>query len=67
MLTVLGYVVTDWGAQHAGIAAANAGLDMIMPSTDMWGEYLSYAINNGSMNASRLDDMVTRSVHLHFH
>jgi hypothetical protein len=27
----MGYVVTDWGAQHAGIAGANAGLDMVMP------------------------------------
>ncbi|KAJ5220645.1 uncharacterized protein N7469_009532 [Penicillium citrinum] len=30
-----GYVVTDWGAQHAGIAAANAGLDMVMPSSEI--------------------------------
>ncbi|KAJ5169240.1 uncharacterized protein N7482_004834 [Penicillium canariense] len=55
-----GYVMTDWGAQHAGIAAANAGLDMVMPSSDMWGDNLTIAINNGSMEASRLDDMVTR-------
>ena len=23
-----GFVVSDWGAQHAGVATANAGLDM---------------------------------------
>lgn len=55
-----GYVVTDWGAQHAGIAAANAGLDMVMPSSTMWGDNLTIAIQNGTMEASRLDDMVTR-------
>ncbi|KAJ5095000.1 hypothetical protein N7532_007291 [Penicillium argentinense] len=55
-----GYVITDWGAQHAGIAGANAGLDMVMPSSDTWGDNLTTAIKNGSMEASRLDDMVTR-------
>ncbi|OQE28763.1 hypothetical protein PENSTE_c003G07226 [Penicillium steckii] len=57
-----GYVVTDWGAQHAGIAAANAGLDMVMPSSEMWGDNLTIAIKNGSMEASRLDDMATRII-----
>ncbi|KAJ6029862.1 hypothetical protein N7499_012278 [Penicillium canescens] len=55
-----GYVVTDWGAQHAGIAGANAGLDMVMPSSELWGDHLTTAISNGSMEASRLDDMATR-------
>ncbi|KAH8425060.1 beta-glucosidase [Aspergillus melleus] len=55
-----GYVITDWGAQHAGIAAANAGLDMVMPQTQMWGSNLTKAIANGTMKASRLDDMATR-------
>ncbi|OQD80752.1 hypothetical protein PENANT_c033G08775 [Penicillium antarcticum] len=57
-----GYVVTDWGAQHAGIAAANAGLDMVMPSSALWGGNLTTAIANGSMEASRLDDMATRII-----
>jgi beta-glucosidase-like glycosyl hydrolase len=26
-----GQVQTDWGAQHSGVSAANAGLDMSMP------------------------------------
>lgn len=55
-----GYVITDWGAQHAGIAAANAGLDMVMPSTQLWGSNLTKAISNGTMEAARLDDMATR-------
>ncbi|KAL4898937.1 putative beta-glucosidase M [Aspergillus multicolor] len=55
-----GYVVTDWGAQHAGIAGANAGLDVVMPRSSTWNSNLTGAIANGTMEASRLDDMVTR-------
>lgn len=55
-----GYVMTDWYAQHAGIVAANAGLDMVMPTTTLWGLNLTDAIANGTMDASRLDDMATR-------
>ncbi|KAL4898073.1 putative beta-glucosidase M [Aspergillus ambiguus] len=55
-----GYVMTDWYAQHGGIAAANAGLDMVMPYTDLWGSNLTDAISNGTMEASRLDDMAVR-------
>ncbi|OJJ87957.1 glycoside hydrolase family 3 protein, partial [Aspergillus glaucus CBS 516.65] len=57
-----GYVITDWYAQHAGIVAANAGLDMVMPITTLWGLNLTDAIANGTMDASRLDDMVTRII-----
>lgn len=52
--------MTDWGAQHAGYDGALAGLDMVMPYTATWGDNLTLAIHNGSMNASRLDDMATR-------
>ncbi|EHL01946.1 putative beta-glucosidase M [Glarea lozoyensis 74030] len=27
-----GFVVSDWGAQHGGVASALAGMDMVMPS-----------------------------------
>ncbi|GFF67325.1 probable beta-glucosidase M [Aspergillus lentulus] len=57
-----GYVMTDWGAQHAGIAGANAGLDMVMPRTETWGANLTTAISNGTMDASRLDDMAIRII-----
>ncbi|GLB02164.1 hypothetical protein AtubIFM57258_003505 [Aspergillus tubingensis] len=57
-----GYVITDWGAQHGGIASANAGLDMVMPETTLWGSNLTTAISNGTMEASRLDDMATRII-----
>lgn len=56
-----GFVVTDWGAQHSGVATALAGLDMVMPSgTGFWAGNLATAVNNGSVPESRLDDMATR-------
>ncbi|KAI1810855.1 glycoside hydrolase family 3 protein [Poronia punctata] len=58
-----GFVVTDWGAHHAGVATALAGLDMAMPSgTEFWAENLITAVKNGSVPESRLDDMVTRII-----
>ncbi|KAJ5985542.1 hypothetical protein N7499_008174 [Penicillium canescens] len=55
-----GFVVTDWTAQHSGVASALAGLDMVMPDTTYWGNNLTTAINNGSVPESRLNDMATR-------
>lgn len=56
-----GFVVSDWYGQHGGVASANAGLDMVMPlGSEYWGEYLLEAVNNGSVDTSRLDDQVTR-------
>jgi beta-glucosidase len=55
-----GFVVSDWEAQHAGVASANAGLDIVMPDGGFWGNNLTRAINNGSVSSDRLDDMVTR-------
>ncbi|KAF2101573.1 putative glycosyl hydrolase [Rhizodiscina lignyota] len=55
-----GYVMSDWGAQHGGVASANAGLDMVMPNSVLWGQNLTTAVKNGSVKASRLNDMATR-------
>ncbi|KAJ4348848.1 uncharacterized protein N0V89_010227 [Didymosphaeria variabile] len=55
-----GFVVSDWGAHHSGVASANAGLDMVMPDGGYWGKNLTEAVNNGSVSAERLDDMATR-------
>ena len=55
-----GFVVSDWDAQHAGVASANAGLDVVMPVAKFWGENLTDAVNNGSVTTERLDDMNTR-------
>ena len=55
-----GFVVSDWSAQHTGIASANAGLDMVMPNSPLWAGNLTLAVTNGSMSQTRLDDMATR-------
>ncbi|KAI1082746.1 glycosyl hydrolase family 3 N terminal domain-containing protein [Whalleya microplaca] len=55
-----GFVVSDWGAGHTGIASANAGLDLIMPDEGFWGSKLVEAVNNGSVARERVDDMATR-------
>ncbi|KKA30951.1 hypothetical protein TD95_001324 [Thielaviopsis punctulata] len=58
-----GFVVTDWRAQHAGVAPALAGLDMAMPTHEgFWGEKLVEAVNNGSVPESRVTDMATRII-----
>lgn len=58
-----GFVVTDWDAQHGGVATANAGLDMVMPyGSDFWGANLTLAVNNGSVSTARLNDMATRII-----
>jgi beta-glucosidase len=56
-----GFVVTDWGAQHSGLASARAGLDMVMPSSAYWMDgNLTLMVTNGSLPQTRLDDMLTR-------
>lgn len=53
--------MTDWNAQHAGVAAALAGLDVAMPNgRGFWGDNFTTAFTNGSVEVSRLDDMATR-------
>ncbi|KAL2674954.1 putative beta-glucosidase L [Phyllosticta citricarpa] len=61
-----GYITSDWNAQHSSIQAALTGLDMSMPGTDYnggsiyWGPTLTELVNNGTVPATRLDDMVRR-------
>jgi beta-glucosidase len=64
-----GFVMTDWGGHHSGVASTLAGLDMSMPGdigfnsgTSYWGANLTIAVLNGSVPQWRLDDMVTRIV-----
>jgi len=57
-----GFVVSDWGAQHAGVATALAGLDMAMPDSSFWAPDLTTAVQNGSIPMSRVDDMATRII-----
>ncbi|OAA59049.1 beta-glucosidase [Niveomyces insectorum RCEF 264] len=57
-----GFVVSDWGAQHAGVATALSGMDMAMPNGPLWGNNLVEAVKNGSIPESRIVDMATRIV-----
>ena len=62
-----GFVMSDWSAQHSGVGAALAGLDMTMPGdvtfdsgTSYWGTNLTVAVLNGTIPAWRLDDAAVR-------
>ncbi|KAG7289631.1 hypothetical protein NEMBOFW57_006003 [Staphylotrichum longicolle] len=58
-----GWVVSDWGAQHAGTATALAGMDVAMPNGNtFWGSHLVDAVKNGSVPETRIDDMVVRTI-----
>lgn len=59
--------MSDWWAQHSGVASAFAGLDMSMAGDQglgsgntYWGNHLTEAVLNGTIPQWRLDDMVTR-------
>ncbi|KAL5408726.1 hypothetical protein PMIN03_006385 [Paraphaeosphaeria minitans] len=62
-----GFIMSDWDAQHSGVASTLAGLDMTMPGdTDFdsgfsfWGTNLTLSIINGTVPEWRLDDAATR-------
>lgn len=66
-----GYVMSDWGGTHSGVASIEAGLDMDMPgnvgnygmafdSGSFFGGNVTSAVNNGTLDVGRLDDMITR-------
>lgn len=69
-----GFVVSDWQAQHTGVASALAGLDVTMPGdvlfgsgTSYWGANLTLAVLNGTVPEWRLDDMATRIMAAFYH
>ncbi len=56
-----GILMSDWGATHDGIAAANGGLDLEMASgVYMSPQVLLPAIQNGTVSVSTIDDKVRR-------
>jgi beta-glucosidase len=56
-----GVVMSDWDATYDGVAAANAGLDLEMPSAKlMTRETLLAAIGAGKVSAATIDDKVRR-------
>ncbi len=56
-----GLVMSDWGATHNGVAAANGGLDLEMPSAGfMNSSTLNPAIGSGVVKMTTIDDKVRR-------
>lgn len=59
-----GYVMSDWGAVHSTVKAANSGLDQQSgwPFDDKpyYGSMLKSALAAGQVSQARLDDMATR-------
>ncbi|KAE9369026.1 glycoside hydrolase family 3 protein [Stipitochalara longipes BDJ] len=66
-----GYIVSDWGGTHSGLSSIEGGLDMDMPGglglyglaggpPSYFGGNITTAVNNGSLDTSRVDDMITR-------
>jgi beta-glucosidase len=56
-----GILMSDWGATYDGILAANAGLDVEMPSGQfMNAKTLLPAIREGKVSVSTIDDKVRR-------
>jgi beta-glucosidase len=65
-----GWVMSDWGAVHSTVPAANAGLDqqsgMPFDASDYFGPPLKAAVLNGWVPQARLDDMARRVLHSMF-
>jgi beta-glucosidase len=65
-----GYVMSDWGATHSTIPAANAGLDQQsgwpFDQSAYFGDALGEAVSNRHVPAARLDDMAHRIVRAMF-
>jgi len=59
-----GFVMSDWGATHSTVAAANNGLDQQsgheFDKSPYFGGALLEAVKTGAVPQARLDDMVTR-------
>eukprot|EP01113_Clastostelium_recurvatum_P036459 TRINITY_DN51_c0_g1_i3.p1 TRINITY_DN51_c0_g1~~TRINITY_DN51_c0_g1_i3.p1 ORF type:complete len:594 (-),score=131.29 TRINITY_DN51_c0_g1_i3:146-1858(-) len=55
-----GWVMSDWGATHTTVQAANAGLDQQMPDASYFGQKLVDAVNASQVKMDRIDDMAVR-------
>jgi beta-glucosidase len=55
-----GWVMSDYGATHSTVEAANAGLDQEMPTAVFFGDPLLSAIQMGQVSIATLDDKVQR-------
>jgi beta-glucosidase len=60
-----GLLMSDWNATYDGVAAANGGLDLEMPTAKfMTPETLGAALKNGKLTMATLDDHVRRILRL---
>ncbi|PYE51014.1 beta-glucosidase [Deinococcus yavapaiensis] len=55
-----GWVVSDFGANHATSASANAGLDWELTFAPKWRDALLTAVRTGEVHEETLDEMVRR-------
>jgi len=56
-----GVTMSDWGAARDTEAAAEAGLDLVMPGpAGPWGDALVAAVRAGTIDEARVDDKVRR-------
>jgi len=56
-----GFVVSDWGsAMDDTVSAANAGLDLEMPSARFYGDKLKAALDAGKVPVAAIDEAVSR-------
>ena len=55
-----GWVMSDWGATHSTVKAANAGLDQEFFLNQYFSAPLKEAVEKGEVPMARLDDMVHR-------
>ena len=62
-----GLVMSDWSSTYDGVAAANGGLDLEMPSgTYMNRDTLLPAIKSGKLSVATIDDKVRRMLRVMF-
>ncbi len=65
-----GFVMSDWGATHSTVPAANAGLDqqsgIPFDQSEYFGTALKEAVMNGWVSETRLDDMASRVLYAMF-
>ena len=56
-----GMIISDWGAVHSTVPAANAGLDLEMPGpARCFGDALVDAVNKGEVDEETINDKVRR-------
>jgi beta-glucosidase len=53
-----GWVMSDWGATHSTVDAANNGLDQEMPVDEFLGAPLKKAVEDGKVTVATIDDHV---------